>query len=266
MDVNYIGKYTSDFTKLQPHLEKFEQNLKDWYPIGDDYFYISHGLDYFAFFRRLGELHYIIATNNREIIGGMAGIQRTIQDINKGYHNVWYLCDLKVDKKYQGQSISKKIFGKALYVGTGGKKFYSISMYPTSKKIMHLLEYIKYVGIKPYGYLYIYSYDYNDMMKHHKKLEKRFGKIFYACLKDKKDIILKSTGQSMNLLHLQHNTFYDKSDENNYLQQHLDYKHILCLHESDPLNEILNNHTTKALIIGMNMNQFNWDFILTSDI
>lgn len=282
IEINYIGKYNDDFSKLQPYFEEFESNLKEWYPLGEDLFYISHGNNYFAFFNRLGEPHYIIIIdpNDKKIIGTMIGIKRLIKNKNNLLTELWYICDLKIDKKYQGRHLSLKIFQKALSISPM-KKFYSVSMYPTCKKIMKLLNYLKYLGIKSYGYLNIYSFNYDEMIDMQTLLEKNWKNICYVDLSKKKDIILKSSGKSMKLLHLQHDLVKKSSDvcqdqdqdEIIYKKPQKDYVHMFCLHENNVLNEKIKKYfkidekdIAKALIIGYQMNDYNFDFILTSDI
>lgn len=34
----YLGKYTEKFKKLQRYFKLFEENISDWYPLGNDFF------------------------------------------------------------------------------------------------------------------------------------------------------------------------------------------------------------------------------------
>lgn len=258
MNVYYLGKYNEQFNKLQKYFKNLEYNLADWYPLGSDKFIIDHGDDYFAFFNRLGELHYIITVFDNKIIGCMAAIRR--------FDNIWYICDLKVMKEYQGQHISLKMIAKALSITQHRKKYYAISMYPTCKKILKLLKYLKYISIKNSGYLYIYSLNYHDMIHVQKILNKMWNNITYLDLGDKKSIILQSTKKPMKLLHLQHGNQHGQ-----YTYPQKNFQHMFCLHQNNNMIQILESNgikkpDTKALIISYDMNNYNWDFVLTSDI
>ncbi len=49
------------------------------YPLGpNERFKIDHGLDYFAFFKRLGLMHYFVAQDEERVVGVAAGVLRTI--------------------------------------------------------------------------------------------------------------------------------------------------------------------------------------------
>ena len=67
------------------------------YPLGDDFFKIDHGVDYFAFFDRLGKLNYYIMCDGEHVAAVGAGVLRQVPYLQgKSPQEAWYLCDLKV--------------------------------------------------------------------------------------------------------------------------------------------------------------------------
>jgi len=53
------------------------------YPLGDDFFQIDHGQDYFAFFDRLGQVSYYIALIDEIVVAVGAGVLRQITYCHK---------------------------------------------------------------------------------------------------------------------------------------------------------------------------------------
>ena len=108
----------------------------------------------------------------------------------------------------------------------------------------------------------IYSVDYNTIKKTLPIIKKYKGSVNFLSLKGKKDLILKSTNIPINLLHLQYgNGNQEPIPVYTYM--------FCCLKKSHLYHELkLNNIKTDitADIIHYNMNNYNWDFILTSDI
>ncbi len=115
---------------VQKKLKAFEASFT--YPFSDtENFRIEHGKDgdYFSFFKRLGEVSYYVVMNNEdrvvkkmvngvstdvelragEIAGAVCLVLRTMKTLSGEYKNYWYICDLKVAEKYQGEHIATMI-------------------------------------------------------------------------------------------------------------------------------------------------------------
>lgn len=120
--------------QLTNSLKEFETTFS--YPFSDtERFRIEHGQngDYFAFFKTLGEPYYYVATCNQdkvvhkevdgktveikqcagEIAAVACGILRTLKTYSGTPIKAWYLCDLKVNQKYQGEHLPLKIMQQA---------------------------------------------------------------------------------------------------------------------------------------------------------
>ena len=98
----------ADRPQFQAGIASLEQNAI--YPLGQDFFQIDHGTDYFAFFDRLGDVHYYIALEGQQVVAVGAGILRQVTDQQgQSPQLAWYLCDLKVHPQYQGQLLSLRL-------------------------------------------------------------------------------------------------------------------------------------------------------------
>jgi hypothetical protein len=95
--------------ELIVQLKQFESSFS--YPFSaTEQFTIEHGHngDYFAFFKRLGEPSYFIATNTQDkntIAAACCCILRKVPTRIGTDLPAWYLCDLKVAPEYQGQHL-----------------------------------------------------------------------------------------------------------------------------------------------------------------
>jgi hypothetical protein len=96
-------------SQLLDYQKEFQEIEKEFlYPLGThDFFWISHGSAYSAFFERMGATHFLMATHsNRELVGWLALIEKEIQRDSQT-ERVLYLADLKIRKKYQGHAFSR---------------------------------------------------------------------------------------------------------------------------------------------------------------
>ncbi len=248
-------------------MQQFEKSLSTWYPLGTDYFRISHGLNYYSFFQRLGQINFGLCISNNTIVATCCAIRRKLTTTN-----VWYICDLKVDKKFRGKRLAFKMLKTlAPKVGFGGQ-IYGISMNNNNNnKILKLAQRIPLMNLKSGGLLYIYSLDYKKMTIAKNIIKKHRGNISYLCLTGIKDLILKSTNKPMNILHVNWSTGTGNDTNSHYYQQPQEnFTHMFCCPETDPMFYELcyNNITTDitATIIHSNMQKSDWKFILTSDI
>ena len=252
---------------LGPSFQKLEKAIS--YPLGNDEFQIDHGLDYFAFFKRLGKLNCYAAVKGEEIAATGMGILRNIS-FRQGekQRRAWYLCDLKVNQGYRGSHLPLQLLRKAFlpsYIRCS--RGYAISMNPPSgeNRIVKLLGRFSWAPSKLAGILNIYSCDYEQMTKAQPVLEKHRGAVSYLSLSGKKDLVLKSTGKPMPLLHL---NFGDQSGLPSEPQA--GFTHMFCSPATDPLATDLAQMNFRpqatASIIHHRMKNCDWRFILTSDI
>ena len=114
------------------------------------------------------------------------------------------------------------------------------------------------------GTLMIYSFDYDTLLKALPVIQKYRGPITFLSLRGIKDLVLKSTNKPMELLHLQWGNkpgFSTPMDGYTYM--------FCCINTDIIYHELFSKRITtdiSATIIHTNMNDYDWTFIMTSDI
>jgi hypothetical protein len=242
------------------------------YPLGaNERFHIDHGSDYFAFFKRLGNLHYLAACDNEKVVAVGAGILRHIPIKQESQpQNVWYLCDLKVDPDYRGKHIPMQMFMRSAYKALSCSIGYAISMNPKEgeNRIARLFKNHSWIPVDTPKTLFIFSLTAHQITRILPVLEKYRGPVSFLSLCGKKDLILQSTQAPLPLLHAQFGPCQDPSPTHKLPQE--GYTHMFCVPENDPLCEDLKQadiaSTASASIISRGMQESDWKFILTSDI
>lgn len=138
--------------KIIAQLQQFESSFI--YPFSDnEEFVIKHGIhgDYFDFFKQLGKPYYYVATAKKnksvkktiqdqeviiqqeagEIAAAVCCILRTLTNDKGKKIQAWYICDLKVNQKYQQEHLPVKIIKKvALARFTQCPRGFAICMNP----------------------------------------------------------------------------------------------------------------------------------------
>lgn len=245
---------------------------KATYPLGpNESFQIDHGADYFAFFRRLGELHYFVAEENKEVVGVAAGILRQIPLLpGQAPQKTWYLCDLKVDPDHRGKHIPIYIFMKAAWNALKCTRGYAISMNPAhgENRIVKLFKNHSWIPVAPPVQLAIFSMNCEQMKQNRALLEQHRGPVSYLSLQGKKDLVLDSTKQPMPLLHAQFGPC--KADIPTHDEPQEGFTHMFCMPTTDILYAELEKQDihpqATASILSSGMEKTDWNFILTSDI
>jgi hypothetical protein len=80
---------------LAAALERFEAKFR--YPLGrDTRFRIAHGRSYVPFFAAIGDMTLLVAEQDGEVLGTLAGIRRPLRLPSGRICTTTYLCDLKV--------------------------------------------------------------------------------------------------------------------------------------------------------------------------
>ena len=241
------------------------------YPLGEDRFEIDHGEDYFAFFTRLGQLHYYVVLDGDRVVGVVAAILRRVPPTSREKPKaVWYLCDLKVHPEYRGRYLPVSIFVHAfpkLYPLS--PHAYAISMDADRERPNRVALMLKRFRLAPMSIatqLGIVSLNAKRMQEVEPVLQEQFGCVSYLSLADKKDIILQSTRAPMPLLHVQ----FGPCAERGQAEPLDDYVHMFCVSMDHPLLEVLEHQgiypSATATVVHHRMEKWDWGFILTSDI
>ncbi|XWV24892.1 hypothetical protein QJ856_gp0891 [Tupanvirus deep ocean] len=278
---NFIDIQGEDLELFNPNLKLFELKMSQTYPLGNDSFCIDHGSDYFAFFKRLGNVHYIIIQDDdtKLIVGTACAIlkecsapKNASQAIKKSIQ-YWYLCDLKIDEQHRGQNLTSKLFMQMFYKFISiTKRGYSISMDPNSKQIVHIINNLpKHLPIKfTMKKLLIYSVPVEIMKVIERFFVCAYDNVSYLSLSGVKDLLLTSTNKPMEVYHLQHGIHAATAGIKKLTEIPITATIMFCFPESSPFQTIMDSLEIKtditATIISCGMNFFDWHEILTSDI
>ena len=241
------------------------------YPLGEDAFQLDHGEDYFAFFDRMGELSYLVALDGERVVAVVAAVLRRVpKKLGAEEKYVWYLCDLKVHPDYRRRRIPWRIFSHALlYQYPRCGRVYGISMNaPNSgdNPVASLVSRMKLVPVSVATTLNIYSLNASEMEPIVPVLEESRGPLSYLSLLGKKDLILRSSNLPMPLVHVQFGSCAEH-DIGNPMEGHA---HMFCAPRTDDLVCLLDGLGFKpaasATVIQHRMTDWDWRFVLTSDI
>ena len=253
-----------------PQILEIEANAR--YPLGNDYFRLDHGRDYFAFFNRLGKVKYYIWKEGTRVAAVVCGVLRqTPPGLNKKAGSAWYICDLKVHPAFRGKRIPLKIMSRILlpnYFRCG--RGYAISMNSsdiTENRVVKLMKNFRWAPIDNVTQIVLWSLDENRMEKAQPILERHRGQVRYLSLRGVKDIMLESTQTPLPILHAQFGPLADVSAAN---KRDADAIHMFCAPAQDPMTSELQvmgfEPSSSASIISHRMHASDWKWILTSDI
>ncbi len=259
-----IISVNSNFSDYGALVQKLESDVE--YPFGSDFFKLDHGDDYFAFFKRLGLIQFNLAIYKSEVVGCAAGVLRKIKFGNNS-QKCWYLCDLKVRKDFLGKRIPSKLLRKKLFLnyllcGRG----YAISMNPAQgeNRVVRLLKKFSWLPFHHVDNLNFYTLSYKQVLDISNSLSEEFRSKGFLSLEGKKDLVMKSNGQRLPLLHFQYGPFAEAGSG-----PVVDASHMFCAPNGSSLDNFLSKKfevQATASVVAHRMSGVNWDFILSSDI
>ena len=267
--MNFVRITRAERLIHQSALAALEKNAR--YPLGNDWFELDHGADYFAFFDRLGDLEYRAAVDGERVAGVGAGILRRVP-FRQGEtpRRAWYLCDLKVHPDFRGQRIPLRMLGRAFLPNyLRCRRGYAISMNPgdgSPNRVVKLMLRFRWAPLSVPALLEIYSLDAPRMRVTAPILEKHRGPVSYLSLAGKKELTLESTHAPLPLLHVQ----FGACAESGSPAPREGFTHMFCVPGGDPLALELASCglalSATASILAHGMSKSDWRFVLTSDI
>lgn len=258
-----------DRPAFQARLERFDRHWT--YPYGDDRFRLDHGVDYYAFFDRLGDVSANAFVEGDEIVGmGVAVLRRVPFRRGERPRRVWYLCDGKVHPEHRGQKLAFKAAGqKFLQHYWKAQRAYGITMNPGDGSENGVVRHAMRYRLAPFhvgGILGIYSLDAEGMTRLEPLLVRHRGPVGYLSLEGKKDLIMQSTQARLPLLHVQ----FGPCAERGVDAPIAGHVHMFCALAGDPLARALEAEgvtpDATATILAHRMHDCDWQFVLTSDI
>ncbi len=254
--------------EFAPRIADLERGVL--YPLGLDWFEVDHGRDYFAFFDRLGELSYLCILDGERVVGVCAAVLRKVPAPGGRLRRAWYLGDLKVRPEHRGRRLTARLVTWAL-----PRKYplcprgYAVSMDPGDggeNRVVALLGRLPWTPLRVATTLVFYSLDEARMRALRPVLEAARGPLSFLSLNGKKDLVLKSTGAPMPLLHVQ----FGAQAEPGHPEPLADHVHMFCAPGADPLVPRLQalGHfpSATATLLHHRMAGWDWRFVLTSDI
>lgn len=238
------------------------------YPLGEDRFSIDHGANYFAFFERLGEVHYDVVLDGARVVAVLARVLRTLE-LGGTPTSCWYLCDLKVHADYRGRRIPT-LLAKHSFLRSYARcrRGFALTMNPPAgaNRVVRLVQRLPIVPLDASTSVEIFSLDAEQMERAAPHVVQHRGPFGYRSLRGVKDIVLESTGEPMPLLHVQ---FGPNSDVNRD-QLEEGATHMLCSPAGSPLSRALSDQglvaTASATVLSHGMGKTDFGFVLTSEI
>lgn len=257
----------ANISVYQEELSRLEDEMT--YPLGSEFFKISHGNNYLRFFQRLGDVHLYVLLDGKKIAGVACGVIRMVLDRKGQKQKTWYLCDLKIRKEYRGNGWTLRWLGK-VFIGKYllCRRAYGISMNPgdgSPNKVLKLLQKFRWAKFSSAGNLHIYSLSQPELSQHHEYLNKEMHGFGLIQLRGIKDIVMQPSQKVMELYHL-----LPGKPGQQTLPASSDAVIMFSLPEGHPLHQLLLKRGLKpsasATVIHHRMDQFDWDFVRTSDI
>lgn len=287
-------------TELVSKLKQFESSFA--YPFSDtEEFTIQHGMDgdYFAFFKQLGKPYYFIATCNQSktliktVDGNKTVIQQTAGEIAAAGSCVlrtmktrtgklvpaWYICDLKVDKKYQGEHIPLKIAEKVAFARfLQCPRGFGICMNPPDGKPKAAGIFKKHGPIPGLqtNVLNLYTLNAQQIQKHRTYLEgilmkrgymKAYEQLVITSTVGAKDYLICNTSDQASRPWL---LFHLRPSISNGLDLHEDGTYMICAVEGTLLDadfrKVLGMPSSTAQIVSYGMKDVDFNFLTSNQI
>lgn len=254
------------------------------YPLGTDRFRIRHDdRDYFAFFKRLGSVRCVTAeTSSGDLAGVIVAVRRSTP-----VGSAWYLGDLKTFEGPSPVHAETPPIRRPTSIGlqlirelerscaTDNDRAFGISMNPASgpNRVLNLIRRTQ-PDADVSAQLELFSLNSEAAGDWDERLRAHLGPIGYLSLAGQKDIVLRSTGEPMPLLHLQHGdaTARSRCDGGTWHEEPQPSQvHMLSTAVGSRLHaELLAaglEPSGSATIVSLGFSsRVDWQFVLTSDI
>jgi len=129
-----LARFTTSMPDaMRKAMAEFEKEFT--YPLGDACrFGISHGEDYLAFFRAMGDAELVTAVEDGRVLGSIARVERSVRT-EDGITGAHYLCDLKLRAASRGSLVLARLFRetKRIIEGGGNHNCYCVVMKGTGR-------------------------------------------------------------------------------------------------------------------------------------
>jgi hypothetical protein len=245
------------------------------YPLGADRFRLDHGPDYFAFFRRIGEIRTYAAVIDGRVACVASCVLRRVRQIGGSIGRAWYLCDLKVAPEFRGLHLPTRLFGRAfLFNYLRCPRGFAVSMNPgdgSANRAVRIIERFPWIPLRPVGEFVFYVWSESELLDLTLLLNAEIGAWRLRSLSGVKDLILESTGQPWRLYHIEGRYCLDDTDGGQIVARPVPGgAHMLCVPAGGTLDRRLNaqgcRSAATATIVAHRMGATDWRFAASSEI
>lgn len=246
----------ADLPRWQSELEALEH--RSVYPLGADTFTISHGADYFAFFRRMGAVHYHALEDGGRLVAVGCGVLRDEP-------RRWYGADLKVHPDYRGRHLPLRMANRLFLPHfLRCPRGYGVAMDPPGGEApatVRLLRHFKWLRVAGTIPLRLYSADFGQMRAALPALVAARGPLHFISLAGIKDLTLASTGKPLPLLHVGYGT--PRPGDRIFTEPQPGHTHMWCTPDADPTGLPV---AATATILHHGLHSFDWRRLTTAEI
>jgi hypothetical protein len=251
------------YSQYNQRLKEFEKIFQ--YPLGTNTFFIDHGADYFAFFKRLGTPYVFVEEENNKILAIAVIILRYIDRSGSGsLQPIWYICDLKVHPEYRGHYFLQQVLEKAYALYSRlSVSVYGISMNTASRsnRLLSLATRMPLLNLKFSEILNFYFIEMNVF----KTVFPDWKDLQVCSLKGIKDLVLNTSKKPMDFYHLSR-----RAESLDFSIKNIESGKIMfCVPTQDifvsKLDEAGIKEFSTASVIS-NLNDIKWSFIESKDI
>lgn len=262
MKLSWFRLTDENLARWMNSLQEFEEHFV--YPLGEDSFSISHGPDYLAFFKRIGDpAVYCVSQGDRIVAAGGGIISKRL--------NAWYLCDMKVLPYARGKKIPRKLFTRYFFMNyLKCRRGFALNMENSDgskNPIQKILESLPWTPLKKGARVLFFYEDQQKTSEAMLVLSKRRENLYFSDLSGIKDLILKSNHKSIPLLHLE---WGDGIRNKEVSLPKAGMLHMWCLNELDPMVKELESINIMAKASGFifqhGMNNYDWSELRTSEL
>ena len=258
----------ADLPRWQDELEALEQH--SIYPLGDDAFRISHGVDYFAFFERMGEVAYYALEEGGGLVAVGCGVLRPARGSQP---RRWYVGDLKVRPDARGRHLPVSLIRRGFLQNyLRCRRGYAVAMNPADGRVppaVRAFAWFKWLPMWMLGSFQLDIYDAADeglALIWPLLLEHRGPAHLVSC-DGLKELRLQSTGRPVPLLHVRHG---EPTDDVVFTAPQPGHRHMWCVPRGAELSRQLHlrgvSPMASATVVHHRMGSMDWSTLDTSEI
>jgi hypothetical protein len=247
----------------QQQLEQLERAFS--YPLGSDSFTIDHGSDYLRFFERVGRAHIFACAHQDRLAAVGAGVIS---------HRLgaWYLCDVKVHPDFRGNRLPLKLF-RRYFLGCylKSQRGYALTMEDQGGRtnpITKIMESLPWTPLKRGCRILFFYEDLERTLSAIKIMQATRPGIRFSTLQGIKDLVLKSSGQPIKLLHME---WGKDTDQNIHLREPQQGSlHMWAIQDDSPLIAQLAGENimpqASGHIFHHRLQSVDWNMLRTSEL